>query len=179
MKYSAVIAAAMAAVASAQNISIFPACSLPCIESAVTNSTNCQLTDYACICSNMATLTTAATPCVVEKCGVDVATSMFPLPEGSPTPECNRLTPHPRPGPPGHQGVLRQRQQQQQQLCRRKHIYDHGLIQLHGLLLLSHGLYHLLDHQHCRGRHHVHGQQQHRQRNQDRLAYPGCHCRCC
>lgn len=78
MKYSAVIIAAMTAGVSAQDLSIFPPCSLPCITEAITNSTNCQLTDYVCVCNNMAVLTTAATPCVVDKCGISVATGMFP-----------------------------------------------------------------------------------------------------
>ncbi|OIW29437.1 hypothetical protein CONLIGDRAFT_680286 [Coniochaeta ligniaria NRRL 30616] len=74
MKYSAVIVAALAAVASAQDISIFPACSLPCITDAISSATNCSATDYACVCSNMDALTAAATGCVVDKCGIDVAT---------------------------------------------------------------------------------------------------------
>ena len=76
MKYSAVIVAALAAVASAQDISIFPECSLPCILDAVSSATTCQATDYACICKNMDALTAAATGCVVDKCGADVALSM-------------------------------------------------------------------------------------------------------
>ncbi|KAB5550888.1 hypothetical protein GE09DRAFT_1189930 [Coniochaeta sp. 2T2.1] len=74
MKYSAVIVAALAAVASAQDISIFPECSLPCILDAISTATSCQATDYACVCANMDALTAAATGCVVEKCGFDVAT---------------------------------------------------------------------------------------------------------
>ena len=78
MKYSAVIVAALAAVASAQDISIFPECSLPCILDAVSSATTCTATDYACICKNMDALTAAATGCVVDKCGADVALSMCP-----------------------------------------------------------------------------------------------------
>ncbi|KAB5576043.1 hypothetical protein GE09DRAFT_1053496 [Coniochaeta sp. 2T2.1] len=74
MKYSAVIVAALAAVASAQDISIFPECSLPCILDAISKATSCQATDYACVCKNMDALTAAATGCVVEKCGFEVAT---------------------------------------------------------------------------------------------------------
>jgi hypothetical protein len=79
MKYSAVIVAALAAAASAQDISIFPSCSLPCIMDAISKATNCQTTDFVCVCKNMDALTSAATGCVVDKCGIDVATGMFLL----------------------------------------------------------------------------------------------------
>lgn len=88
MKYSAVIVAAVAAVASAQDISIFPACSLPCILDAISSATNCQATDYPCVCRNMDALTAAATGCVVDKCGIDVATGKCNPPVSSPELVC-------------------------------------------------------------------------------------------
>lgn len=93
MKYSAVIVAALAAVASAQDISIFPSCSLPCILNAISTATNCQATDYPCVCKNMDALTAAATSCVVQACGIDVATGMLSSPCDRPIYlECGPLT---------------------------------------------------------------------------------------
>ncbi|KAL2152327.1 hypothetical protein VTH82DRAFT_5511 [Thermothelomyces myriococcoides] len=73
MKYttSAVLALA-AATATAQDISIFPECSLPCITKAV-GKTSCKLTDFACVCDNMDSIKQGATSCVVDACGIDVA----------------------------------------------------------------------------------------------------------
>jgi hypothetical protein len=99
MKYSAVAVAALAALASAQDISVFPACSLSCITSAVSSATNCQPTDYACVCSNIDALTAAATPCVIQACGADVATNQvlpatqqFCANVGSGSGSCNSTT---------------------------------------------------------------------------------------
>ncbi|AEO56706.1 hypothetical protein MYCTH_2301910 [Thermothelomyces thermophilus ATCC 42464] len=74
MKYtSAVLAlAAATATATAQDISIFPECSMPCIIDAV-GKTSCELTDFACVCKNMDSIKQGATSCVVDKCGIDVA----------------------------------------------------------------------------------------------------------
>ncbi len=78
MKYTTAILTLAAAV-SAQDISVFPECSLPCIITAV-GTTSCEATDFACVCKNMDAIKTAATPCVVDKCGIDVALSAYPLP---------------------------------------------------------------------------------------------------
>ncbi|KAK4157538.1 hypothetical protein C8A00DRAFT_29542 [Chaetomidium leptoderma] len=72
MKYSTALVALAATVASAQDISIFPECSLPCIMDGI-GTTSCKATDFACVCKNMEAIKTAATPCVVDKCGLDVA----------------------------------------------------------------------------------------------------------
>ncbi|KAL2175166.1 uncharacterized protein P884DRAFT_301861 [Thermothelomyces heterothallicus CBS 202.75] len=74
MKYtSAVLAlAAATATARAQDISIFPECSMPCIIDAV-GKTSCELTDFACVCKNIDSIKQGATSCVVDKCGIDVA----------------------------------------------------------------------------------------------------------
>ncbi|KAI0403351.1 hypothetical protein F4802DRAFT_293732 [Xylaria palmicola] len=72
MKYT-VAALALAAVVAAQTLADIPACALPCINEARESSTNCAETDYKCICDNINTLTTAATPCVISSCGADVA----------------------------------------------------------------------------------------------------------
>ncbi|GAB1314814.1 Hemoglobin and hemoglobin-haptoglobin-binding protein-like protein [Madurella fahalii] len=73
MKYTTVLAAGLAAVASAQDIGLFPQCALQCIMTAISTGTPCDLTDFACVCENREELTTAATPCVIEECGEDVA----------------------------------------------------------------------------------------------------------
>jgi hypothetical protein len=78
MKYTTPILA-LAAAASAQDLSIFPACSLPCITDAVGKATTCATTDFACVCSHIDAVQAAATSCVVEKCGADVALSTTPL----------------------------------------------------------------------------------------------------
>ncbi|KAG7289402.1 hypothetical protein NEMBOFW57_005773 [Staphylotrichum longicolle] len=72
MKYTAALVALAAATVSAQDISVFPECSLPCIITAV-GTTSCAATDFACVCKNMEAVKTAATPCVVDKCGLDKA----------------------------------------------------------------------------------------------------------
>ncbi|KAK4645729.1 hypothetical protein QC761_204130 [Podospora bellae-mahoneyi] len=72
MKYTAALLALAAAV-SAQDISIFPECSLDCIISGIGSGTSCELTDFACVCENTQSLITSATPCVLEACGADVA----------------------------------------------------------------------------------------------------------
>jgi hypothetical protein len=77
MKYTAALLALAAAVASAQDLALFPECSLPCIIDAVGKETTCELMDFPCVCKSMEAVKTAATPCVVEKCGQDVALSTF------------------------------------------------------------------------------------------------------
>ena len=75
MKY-AFAGLALAAIASAQSLSDIPSCALPCIQDAVTSSTSCDVSDFACVCENQSTLTGAATPCVISACGADVGVSM-------------------------------------------------------------------------------------------------------
>ncbi|KAI0879895.1 uncharacterized protein GGS22DRAFT_102951 [Annulohypoxylon maeteangense] len=70
----AVITLVLATFASAQSLSDIPQCALPCIDSARTSSTSCSNSDYACICKNKDAITGAATSCVLQSCGADVAT---------------------------------------------------------------------------------------------------------
>ncbi|KAH6850418.1 hypothetical protein B0I37DRAFT_113768 [Chaetomium sp. MPI-CAGE-AT-0009] len=72
MKYTTAVFALAATAALAQDISVFPECSLPCIIDAV-GTTSCEATDFACVCGNMEAVKQAATPCVVDKCGLDKA----------------------------------------------------------------------------------------------------------
>lgn len=74
MKYTSAVLALAAATATAQDISIFPECAMPCIIDAV-GTTSCETTDFACVCDNMEDIKGAATPCVVSKCGIDTALS--------------------------------------------------------------------------------------------------------
>ncbi|KAI1102545.1 hypothetical protein F4804DRAFT_263744 [Jackrogersella minutella] len=74
MKYT-IVAMALAALASTQSLSDVPQCALPCIDSARTSSTNCSANDYACICKNKTAITAAATSCVLQDCGADIATN--------------------------------------------------------------------------------------------------------
>ena len=76
MKYSAVVVALLGA-AVAQDLSMIPECAQGCITDAVSTSTNCKADDFPCICKNQNALIGGATPCVIEKCGADVATGMF------------------------------------------------------------------------------------------------------
>ncbi|KAM3513163.1 hypothetical protein MY11210_003188 [Beauveria gryllotalpidicola] len=71
MKYAVV--AALFALAAAQTSQDIPSCAKPCIDKAVKKGTSCSTTDYACICPHMSDLSGAATGCVVEGCGADVA----------------------------------------------------------------------------------------------------------
>ncbi|KAK0735402.1 hypothetical protein B0T21DRAFT_255169, partial [Apiosordaria backusii] len=85
MKYPAALLALVAAV-SAQDISIFPECSLDCIIKGIGAGTDCELTDFACVCENTQSLVTSATPCVLSACGPDVALSKLPPNSASPAP---------------------------------------------------------------------------------------------
>lgn len=81
MKASAVIVAAAAAVVSAQtdacSLTSIPSCALPAIQAAISSSTKCATTDFACVCASQQALTGAATPGVLQACGQDTAISMF------------------------------------------------------------------------------------------------------
>ncbi|KAG5941399.1 hypothetical protein E4U59_001772 [Claviceps monticola] len=70
MRVSAVATAAMAGLVSAQNYHDIPACAMPCMQTAVSN-TVCSFTDIACLCSkdNFAAIKAAAASCVIENCG--------------------------------------------------------------------------------------------------------------
>ncbi|KAK4203033.1 hypothetical protein QBC40DRAFT_304616 [Triangularia verruculosa] len=72
MKYTTALLALAAAV-SAQDISIFPECSLDCIIKGIGSGTSCELTDFACVCENTESLVKEATPCVLGACGAEVA----------------------------------------------------------------------------------------------------------
>lgn len=69
---------AFAAVVAAQSSSGLPECAIPCIRDATTSATDCTFGDYACSCepANNAAIRAAATSCVIDACGVDVALSM-------------------------------------------------------------------------------------------------------
>jgi len=75
MKYSFVAIATLAALAQAQTRADIPACALPCLDAAVTKDTKCSTSDFTCICKNFDAVQADATPCVIEKCGTDVAIS--------------------------------------------------------------------------------------------------------
>jgi hypothetical protein len=77
MKAATVLAVTFAALAQAQTRADIPSCALPCLDSAVEANTKCATTDYACICKDFSAVQTAATSCVISKCGADVALSMF------------------------------------------------------------------------------------------------------
>lgn len=80
MQY-AIAAIVLAAVAQAQTLGDIPSCAVPCLDDAVSANTSCATTDVACICKpdNFAKVQGAATSCVIEKCGADVALSMSSL----------------------------------------------------------------------------------------------------
>ncbi|KAM0456585.1 hypothetical protein ACHAPV_005095 [Trichoderma viride] len=73
MKAATVLAVAFAALAQAQTRADIPSCALPCLDAAVTANTKCATTDYTCICKDFSAVQTAATSCVISKCGADVA----------------------------------------------------------------------------------------------------------
>lgn len=89
MKYTAALAVGLAALASAQDITVFPECSVPCIMDAISSATPCDTDDFACVCENRNSLAAAATGCVVDACGADVALStpsLFSKHTTAPTP---------------------------------------------------------------------------------------------
>ncbi|KAI0411599.1 hypothetical protein F5X98DRAFT_380612 [Xylaria grammica] len=73
MQFTLATIATLIAAVSAQTWDDIPACAQPCIATAVATVTQCGATDYKCICSNRDALQTAATPCIIDACGVDVA----------------------------------------------------------------------------------------------------------
>ncbi|KAF9774859.1 hypothetical protein IL306_007103 [Fusarium sp. DS 682] len=72
MKYSFAIAALAAAV-SAQSLADVPKCAIPCLDDAIASETKCDKTDLTCVCKNFDDVRSAATGCVISKCGSDVA----------------------------------------------------------------------------------------------------------
>ncbi|CAI7570095.1 unnamed protein product [Penicillium bialowiezense] len=73
MKFIAVVALAFAATSHAQSLSDVPPCALPCLEDAVKQKTSCATDDYPCICKDQDAVQSAATSCVVSKCGISTA----------------------------------------------------------------------------------------------------------
>lgn len=71
--YAAIFAAALAR---AQSLEDVPKCAIPCLDDAVKSETDCAVDDYACICPQFDAVQGAATGCVLDACGADVALSM-------------------------------------------------------------------------------------------------------
>jgi len=72
MKYS-LVALALAAAVHAQTRADIPKCALPCLDDSITANSDCKTTDYTCVCKNFDAIRGAATSCVIDKCGADVA----------------------------------------------------------------------------------------------------------
>ncbi|QSZ35209.1 hypothetical protein DSL72_008076 [Monilinia vaccinii-corymbosi] len=74
MQFTAFGLLALASLATAQSSAI-PACAQPCVADAVKASTTCGVSDTACQClpDNVSKIQTAATSCVIGKCGITVA----------------------------------------------------------------------------------------------------------
>ncbi|KAH7176416.1 hypothetical protein EDB81DRAFT_850322 [Dactylonectria macrodidyma] len=53
-----------------------PSCATSCIDDATTSVTDCQAGDYSCSCveQNLAAIQKEGTSCVIDKCGIEVAT---------------------------------------------------------------------------------------------------------
>ncbi|ROV86913.1 hypothetical protein VSDG_10110 [Cytospora chrysosperma] len=83
MKLSIFTIAAAAGLVSSQCISSIPECAQPCLSSAAT-SAGCVAGDLSCQCSpdKQAAIQQAATSCVLDGCGMDVALRQYtPLPD--------------------------------------------------------------------------------------------------
>ncbi|KAM0259210.1 hypothetical protein ACHAQJ_003415 [Trichoderma viride] len=50
-----------------------PTCAVPCLQSAISKTTNCNVTDFACACKYQSKINGAATSCVVGSCGLQNA----------------------------------------------------------------------------------------------------------
>ena len=68
---------ATASFAAAASFAGVPKCAVSCLEDAVKQSTSCYLTETSCICKNFGTIQGAATGCIIDACGTDVALSKF------------------------------------------------------------------------------------------------------
>ena len=79
MQFTAFGLLALASLAIAQDSAI-PACAQPCIADAVKSASTCGASDTACQCKpdNVSKIQTAATNCVVDKCGIAVALTVQP-----------------------------------------------------------------------------------------------------
>lgn len=75
MKYM-YAALALAAAVRAQSRDDIPKCAIPCLDDAIESETSCEVDDYACVCKDFDSIQGAATGCVLEECGSDVALSM-------------------------------------------------------------------------------------------------------
>jgi hypothetical protein len=80
MKFTTLLAVAFATLAASQTINDVPKCAIPCLDDAIKSKTSCDVKDYKCVCKeeNFSKVQGAATACVVQKCGSDVALRMFP-----------------------------------------------------------------------------------------------------
>ncbi|KAF4470570.1 extracellular membrane CFEM domain-containing [Fusarium albosuccineum] len=73
MKYSVAVLALVAAAVQAQTLADVPECAIPCLDDAISSETDCKTTDLVCVCKNFDDVRSAATSCVIDKCGSDVA----------------------------------------------------------------------------------------------------------
>ncbi|KAL2829444.1 hypothetical protein BDW59DRAFT_159034 [Aspergillus cavernicola] len=75
MKLSIISALAMTTLAASQTINDVPKCAIPCLDNAIKSQTSCGVKDYACVCKeeNFSKVQGAATSCVTDACGADVA----------------------------------------------------------------------------------------------------------
>ncbi|OJJ61504.1 hypothetical protein ASPSYDRAFT_88047 [Aspergillus sydowii CBS 593.65] len=75
MKLSAIFAVGLASLAASQSINDVPKCAVPCLQDAVKSETNCGANDFNCACKgdNYKKVQSAATGCVIDACGQDVA----------------------------------------------------------------------------------------------------------
>lgn len=71
--------ASLVAAAFAADLSVIPSCAQGCISAAVAAKTSCAATDVRCTCASLETVTSEATPCVLEKCGLDIAVGKLPV----------------------------------------------------------------------------------------------------
>ncbi|KAK2031502.1 hypothetical protein LX32DRAFT_726462 [Colletotrichum zoysiae] len=74
MRYSTAIVA-FVGFSAAQTLTDLPPCSQQCLLKAITDSSQCQVGNTACLCNptNFQAIVTAATPCVLQSCGPDAA----------------------------------------------------------------------------------------------------------
>ncbi|KAL3457660.1 hypothetical protein BJX64DRAFT_292897 [Aspergillus heterothallicus] len=75
MKLTTLLTVTIATLAASQTINDVPKCAIPCLDDAITSKTSCAVKDYKCVCKqdNFDKVQGAATACVVQKCGSDVA----------------------------------------------------------------------------------------------------------
>lgn len=76
MKFTLLIIACAALVHASSRADI-PPCAIPCLDNAVHEKTRCATDDYACICKDQDAVKSAASNCVISKCGAGTALSMF------------------------------------------------------------------------------------------------------